>query len=94
MGMGKGLLELCRCWSQRTTSKIPKAAIVSSLEESSLPSTVNCQGCIDRLLKQSTVRCHGYRSMVDPVPRVALVSAVDRYQNQQSTVQGHQSIVR
>ena len=41
--MGKGLLELYRRWSQRTSSGISGAIAFIFLEESSLPSTVDRQ---------------------------------------------------
>ena len=48
LGMGKGLLELYRRWSQRTSSGIPRMIAFNLLEENSLPSTVDRQGCIGR----------------------------------------------
>ena len=41
LGVWKGLLELYRRWSQRTSSGTPRTTAFNLLEESSLPSTVN-----------------------------------------------------
>ena len=66
LGMGKGLLELCRRWSQRTSSKISGTTAFNLLKENSLSSTVDRRGCIGRPFRWSTIGSHGCRPTENP----------------------------